>query len=334
MADTVNTVGENAFNGCTLLKNVYIGTNVETISNDAFRNCTNIEAIYATGKVVSIKGNTFKDSNNIKTVYYVGTKANAESFMNTANSTGGNTVINALTLISYSDYEALESKEGQYFIYDYNYCEAYNSGAHEPILEKSNACVIFCNICNGTIINHAVDAEIAIKIEYTDYTQAGLKITYCKNTGCTYGASENIVALFACLGYSAPENGTCGIVIGFTVNNVAIREYEEITGKTLKYGVFAASLDKLQGSDIFENGVANENAICAEIKATEFSAFDLKITGFADNQKETKLALGAYVAVSDGEATEYSYMQDDTKGELNGKYYFASYNDIVGKPSV
>ena len=108
-------------------------------------------------------------------------------------------------------------------------------------------------------------------------------------------------------------------------------EYEEITGKTLKYGVFAASLDKLQGGDIFENGVANENAICAEIKATEFSAFDLKITGFEDSQKETKLALGAYVAIIDGENTEYSYMQDDTKGELNGKYYFASYNDITGK---
>ena len=80
-----------------------------------------------------------------------------------------------------------------------------------------------------------------------------------------------------------------------------------------------------------QNGVANENAICAEIKATEFSAFDLKITGFEDSQKETKLALGAYVAVSKGENTEYSYMQDSTKGTTNGKYYFASYNDITGK---
>ena len=107
-----------------------------------------------------------------------------------------------------------------------------------------------------------------------------------------------------------------------------VGEYEEITGKTLKYGVFAASLDKLKDGDIFENGVANANAICAEIKAIEFTAFDLKITGFTEEQKGTKLALGAYVAVSNGENTEYSYMQDDTKGEKIGNYFFASLNDI------
>ena len=90
------------------------------------------------------------------------------------------------------------------------------------------------------------------------------------------------------------------------------------------YGVFAASSEKLGNGDIFENGVANQNAICAEIKATEFAVFDLKITGFADAQKDALLALGAYVSVTKDGATEYSYMQDSTKGTFSGKYYFAS----------
>ena len=46
-------------------------------------------------------------------------------------------------------------------------------------------------------------------------------------------------------------------------------------------------------------------------------------------QKTLKLAMGAYVAVTEGEATTYSYMQDDEKGTLDGKYYFVSYNTIV-----
>ena len=58
----------------------------------------------------------------------------------------------------------------------------------------------------------------------------------------------------------------------------------------------------------------------------------MKITGFTDAQKDALLALGAYVSVTKDGATEYSYMQDSTKGTFSGKYYFASYNDIVGKP--
>ncbi|MBO5261538.1 MAG: hypothetical protein J6B45_00670, partial [Clostridia bacterium] len=68
----------------------------------------------------------------------------------------------------------------------------------------------------------------------------------------------------------------------------------------------------------------------AEITNHQFVAFELKIVGFTDTQKDIKLAMGAYVAVTDGETTEYSYMQNDEPGE-NEKYSFVSYNDIVGK---
>ena len=40
----------------------------------------------------------------------------------------------------------------------------------------------------------------------------------------------------------------------------------------------------------------------------------------------------AYVAVTDGETTEYSILQSGTPGE-NEKYCFVSYNDIAGDPS-
>ncbi len=189
----------------------------------------------------------------------------------------------------------------------------------------------------GTVSSHDYDylnndKAILVGIVYSNYSQNGEKTVNCGN--CGKQAILEAPALFTCLGYSAPEDGRGGIAVGFTVNNVAIAEYEEVTGKTLKYGVFAVLQSKLKDKDVFaEDGTAAEGVISAEITNYQFVAFELKIVGFTDEQKDTKLAMGAYGAVTDGEKTEYSYMQSGTPNE-NEKYCFVSYNDIVGKPST
>ena len=107
----------------------------------------------------------------------------------------------------------------------------------------------------------------------------------------------------------------------------------EATGKTLKYGVFAVLQSRLGDNDVFsEDGTVAEGAINADITSYEFALFELKIVGFTEEYKDIKLAMGAYVAVTDGETTEYSYLQSGTPNE-NEKYCFVSYNDIVGAPS-
>ena len=113
------------------------------------------------------------------------------------------------------------------------------------------------------------------------------------------------------------------------MNNVAIAEYEEATGKTLKYGVFAVLQNRLGDNDVFaEDGTVANGVINAEITNSEFAAFELKIIGFTDEHKDTKFVMGAYVTVTDGETTEYFYLQSGTPLE-NEKYCFVSYNDIV-----
>lgn len=98
----------------------------------------------------------------------------------------------------------------------------------------------------------------------------------------------------------------------------------------MKYGVFAVLKDKLGTNDVFsENGEAANGVISAEITNYSFAAFELKIVGFTDEYKDTELAMGAYVTVTDGEKTEYSYMQATDKGAKEGSYYFVSYNDIA-----
>ena len=188
-----------------------------------------------------------------------------------------------------------------------------------------------CTVCGKTFTCENNEHEKEVSIIYNDFTDVGIKRIKCKV--CEVVNTIEAPAMFTCRGYSAPEDGRGGIAIGFTVNNVAIAEYEEATGKTLKYGVFAVLQSKLKDKDVFAaDGTVAEGVISAEITNYQFVAFELKIVGFTDEQKDTKLAMGAFVEVvtTDGVMTssEYSYMQGGVPAD-GDNYYFVSYNDIV-----
>ena len=170
--------------------------------------------------------------------------------------------------------------------------------------------------------------------DFTSFTEKSYLRSVC--TRCKAGTVlKEIAPLFTCLGYSAYETGGDGIAIGYMVNNEAIDEYTSITGKSLTYGVFVASQNKLGENDIFDQeGNKTSGVVSVEITSYEFAVFELKVIGFTDENKGSLLAMGAYVKATDGEGAEYSYMQDDTNGEKLGNYYFVSYNNIVGKTSV
>ena len=216
-------------------------------------------------------------------------------------------------------------------------CEKVTSVEATCVTNKSDIQYCFCRAKMGstevenTALGHNFDLEngaIKQSITYADYSKAGTLTIKCSR--CSSVTTKGTPQLFTCLGYSAPMSGTGGIAVGYTVNNEAITEYTEATGKTLKYGVFAVAKEKLGDSDVFgENGEAANGVISAEITNYSFVAFDLKVIGFTDEHKDTKLAMGAYVAVTDGEKTEYSYMQATDKGAQVGKYYFASYSDVT-----
>ena len=212
-------------------------------------------------------------------------------------------------------------KQGTYYI----------AISHSVVDDYNCETSLDCQICAQTF-EEAKEHILNEKWEYKNgYLNNGYCSSACTNEGCSFELNEELNPLFTCLGYSAPENGKGGIAIGFTLNNEAIKEYTKATGKTLKYGVFAVSQDRLGVNDVFsEDGTVAEGVINAEITNYEFVAFELKIVGFTDERKDTKLAMGAYVAVTEGEETEYSYMQAGEPNE-NEKYSFVSYNDIIGK---
>ena len=184
----------------------------------------------------------------------------------------------------------------------------------------------------GTALSHNYDyvngKATLVSISYISYSAKGEKIVTCAN--CGENGELEADALFDCIGYSAPEDANRGgIVIGYSINHTAIAEYEKVTGKTVNYGVYAVGKDNLGANDIFDtNGKAAEGVVSAEVEKNAYVSFEFKIVGFDDTTKDKKLAMGAYVAVTKDNATEYSYIQLGTPDE-GAKYAFTSYTEYL-----
>ena len=186
-------------------------------------------------------------------------------------------------------------------------------------------------VCSGCgkiyFCNNTEHERVILSISYESYEKQGEMLVRCMVCNI-----DNLVvapALFECVGYSFSMNGGDSIAIGFTVNIEAVKEFENISGKALKYGVFVVLKDRLGDSSVFdEDGVPADGVASADITSYSYTLFELKIINFKEEYRNTKLAMGAYVATVDGEVTEYSYLQDGVPDE-NEKYYFASYNDIL-----
>jgi hypothetical protein len=93
--------------------------------------------------------------------------------------------------------------------------------------------------------------------------------------------------------------------------------------------MFAILKDKLGNGDIFANdGTVADGAINAEIPIYDYVAVEFKIMGFTDAHKDIEIAMGAYVIATDGESSEYSYIQASKPTE-GAKYSFISYGAIL-----
>ena len=340
--EAVTSIGTDNFYGCKNLVSIYILGNETSLGQRNFEGCTSLTNIYILGNdpvidLVSFKENFYECDNNGKTLDFRST--GKYFFFATANTeylNGVKEAIGASAIISYGDYAANPASytEGRYIISGTSICDVYY-GEHKLDESNSNGCAGVCAVCGKAVMSSTPVHNYKTEIKYSSYLEVGTKIQVCQNSNCVHNVTPletEVQALFRCLGYSAPENGEGGITIGFTVNNAAVSEYEEVTGKALKYGVFAVLQDRLGDNDVFaEDGTAADGVLSAEIANNGLVLFELKIVGFTtDEQKNVKLAIGAYVAVTDGETTEYSYLQSGAAAD-GEKYAFVSYNDIVTK---
>lgn len=305
------------------LKEIYLGASLSSMGTKNPINTANVPGlkIYVP---TTLDGATYTYPTHFpKTsmLIFTGTKEQAEAF-------------NATKVISYEDYLASDcAHEAGTIVYGYSTCDAFYDGEHIEMTIDNNPCVLAdCERCifKNHYVGNEFTHEIKNTISYEDYSKDGYRITYCSNEGCIHKIKEEVEALFNCLGYSASQTpNRYGIVLGFTVNKNAILDFEAVTNKKISYGVFAVSQSKLVNGDILtDNLTFSDGVVNAELPNNPFDVFEIKIVGLTEENKDIKLALGAYVITTDDEKASISLMQSGTPSE-NRKYTFISYSDLI-----
>ena len=320
---TVTTIGGYAFKQCySLTKVVILGS---IMGEYMFDGCSALNTLVLTEnfEVFSKSCLGVAPANGTFTTYYTGKDYDRIKTLGSSTSR-----FRDAKCYSYSDYTANGYNNRYMLIYDTNLCVAAFNGIHtEPSDDGDCTTPLACSVCVNHTFKNAKEHINIKRVTYSSFMQKGEYYIGCTNDGCRVGTTKVLDALFTCLGYSASTSGNVGITIGFTVNKDAIAEYKDSTGKSLKYGVLAVLKDKLGEGDIFDKGGISDSIFNVEITNYQFTAFEIKIGGFTDAQKDLKIAMGAYVEISDGEATEYSLMQSGSPNE-GEKYCFVSYNDV------
>ena len=179
-------------------------------------------------------------------------------------------------------------------------------------------------VIEGTALGH--NHSIFEGLIYTNYASKGYYSYKCERCGDLNNDKE-AEALITCNGYSVENKETGnGIVIGYRLNQAAMDKYYELTGKTVKYGIYAAAKTALGDNDIIgADGTPANGSVMAEIN-TGYVALQLKMGGFDD--LDAQFTMGAYLVFGEGEGKEYAYIEGGTPLE-GEKYYFVSYNSVA-----
>lgn len=189
-----------------------------------------------------------------------------------------------------------------------------------------------CTECNAIVYCSDASHNLEIiSISYANgYDKNGVKVVKCLD--CDAAETEAVAnPLLACLGYSTPQDGRAGVAVSFKVDNDALNEYEAVTKKSISYGAFAVSKDNIKLNEIFDkNGSLQNGVILADIANYKFNLFDIVIVGFDADHMDSLFAMGAYIAVTDSDKTDYSYIQNEAPLEY-AVYSFESYNSILSK---
>ena len=316
---TLVNAGAYTFHNCGSLKELYLPNSVEVVGNRFVQNCSSLE-------VLSF-GASFKSFVNMygEDMWIMhGSRKLTEIYMPMLD----------LEQYSNNNWGRIFSDAGNFTLY-FTGTEEQLSALAEKFKTAGNNSqiinivgsdrVVYTNLCDAFYGNKHSTAEQVY--EFTSFTEKSYLNSICQRCE-TVISSKELAPLFTNLGFSAAEYEGGGMSIGFKVDKDAILAYEEATGKTVNYGVFAVLAEKIGANDIFgADGKALEGVIAADITGTDFDIFNLKIVGFTGDQVEKDLAMGAYVGTTKDGATEYAYLQDVTT-EKNDKYYFASYNDV------
>ena len=135
----------------------------------------------------------------------------------------------------------------------------------------------------GTALGHDEVISIAYK---NGFTVNGVKHVCCVRDNCEYEKDEAVSAIFTGFLYATREedDGICGLVFTYEINNEALALYESINNTQVVFGALSVAEHNLgSNSPIGTDGKANQDKVVrAQLSGTGINHVDYIIRGSAD----------------------------------------------------
>lgn len=334
MPKNLETIEDSAFRGCGSLEgdeNGQLYISAKTIKSKAFDNAmANVRSIVFGENVQTLYSQSFSNGEvSSPLVTYIEFKCDVTKVSFPANSTTSsyvgafyfgkndsqrrpysNLVCIILSNPAQADCDGKTFREasGQdVFFNDITGEDDFVYASHAMV--SINGCFESCSRCNLTQLKK----DATHQSTYTFYNENGGAVSYLENIVVNYECSvcgtkavyETIDAIFVNLGYSVEENATEGAVSHkVRVNRTSLARYEQLTDKSLKFGVVAGVEKEGTTGDIItyenEEYKASANAVMAEFSKTDFTILELKLTKI---DRDVSVYCNAYVA--DGASITY-----------------------------
>ena len=313
----VKEVAAWTFGSCTSLSSIKFPSTLTTIGNNVFLYCP-VETYVFPHNVNSIAADTLAHQSKIKVLIMPAIDENHKINSGFLHSTRPNVVI-----YSGDNVEFFKSQFSAFSGYDVQPFENYVPGTTYKTNTIFYGAKKTCSICNGL---YAREEEQFVFTDYTTNMKYGKLCSHCEKVATT----KTVDAMIECLGWTAPEDDLAAASIRYKINKNSIAVYEKETGNKVEYGMYATIKDILDGNEILDaEGNAGSGAVKVSVP-TDYVNLEIKLLGIGDDQKDTLFALGAYVKLTkEDETVEYSLVEY-AKPKENDKYYFTSYNEIVG----
>ncbi len=318
--------------------------------NSTMRECKNINDVLVFGEKVTGFNNSYFLQNAQTSIVFLGDMS--VEFSKISDKAGWLGKGGAWEKATYyftneADKSIADVVEGEHTITKFVYCNAHDNITHlaeKTGLSQEANCTenkmtfdqCFCGAkinrqeVEGTAYGHNLNCEngaTIVSVTYATYDKAGIKVVNCAT--CHENCEVEAKAIFTVLGSSEKQFGDGAIAIGYEINKSAIADFEA-TGRTFKYGVYAVSKEKLGDNDIFGENGAFAGAMTKEITKYQNNAFELKLSGFTDAQKDKYFAMGAYVQIEAEGKSTYSYLQLGDVAD-GAKYSFVTYNGLTNE---
>ena len=187
-----------------------------------------------------------------------------------------------------------------------------------PTCEVEGGTKYYC-VC-GTLVkiegvedalgHDSTNADYSFYFEGNNYFENAVEEYNCKRCSKAVATEIKNSALFTSKGYSKSSDA---IVFVIVANTEAIDDYNERTGKSIKYGI-VASQARADGKLIKEDGSVQDNYVLnADFTGTKYSLLQIKITGISSANYSASLHCCAYVVDS---SVYYLYADSNKKGAV------------------